>query len=993
MTGTTLSHYKIVEELGRGGMGIVYLGEDTKLDRKVAIKVLPSSALASDDDRARFYREAKAAAALNHPNIAQIYQIDDAVPSDAPHGTQPSPFIAMEYIDGEPLDDRIKRGPLELAEAVRLATQIAGALGEAHEKGIVHRDVKASNVMLTSKGDAKVLDFGLALTEASTKLTRMGSTLGTVAYMSPEQARGDAVDHRTDIWAFGVVLYEMLTGQRPFESTYDQAIVYSILNVEPPPIREVNQDVPERISALVSTCLEKDRSDRIGTMADVVAELQNVDSSPEQARSDSDARPERFPRAAVVVGTLALLSVIIVSLVLLNARKESDDASPENRVAVLPFSISGADDLSYLGEGMVDLLSEKLNGAGELRTIDPRVVIALLKRENLDARDPEDAVRAAELLGAGRFVAGDVLQLGDRLRLTAYAHDAGEPGESLSTSTFEGTESELLPALDGVASTLLSGMLTGPSAEIQRTAASSSSLAAVKEYLKGEQAMREGRYREASEAYRRATEIDSTFALAYYRNSLVAEWIDAPDVRALADRAMEFSDQLPDRERSLLQALHLRRNGWPDQAERAYRAHLTRYLDDIEALVQLGEILFHEHPRKGRPIGPARSAFGRVVALEPGNLNARIHLARLEGVDGNFGGLVEHAEAFRMHGSSGERAVEVDAILAYATGDSSAQQKVLESIRSSPFYYTIYAVHGVIRYARDVYGAEEVLNARPTDDRLLLTFIPQIRVQQGRFAEVREYLRSSRDQRDPAWDQLEAFILTSGAVEADGERVETLLRRMETVDPEETRSASFFVPTDDITLDFMEFENRYFRALLLSRLGRNDEAEALLEEMRSVDELPGMGSLPEDVMAEIEAEIAFTTGRQEQALEHLRRIRYDVEHSSTIRMMVDGTRSRFLRAELEYAIGDRATALDFYRGLDESWSPFDSFYRGPVYLRLAEIAENDGRLDDAILNYTRLLHMWRDADPVLNDVRASARNRLDVLIQRRDSEPADIPAA
>src|SRR6056297_3328954 len=141
MTGTTLSHYKITAELGRGGMGIVYLAEDTKLDRQVAIKVLPSSALASEDDRARFYREAKAAAALNHPNIAQIYQIDEAVPSDAPHGTQPSPFIAMEYIDGEPLDERIKRGPLKLAEVVRLATQIAGALGAAHEKGIVHRDV------------------------------------------------------------------------------------------------------------------------------------------------------------------------------------------------------------------------------------------------------------------------------------------------------------------------------------------------------------------------------------------------------------------------------------------------------------------------------------------------------------------------------------------------------------------------------------------------------------------------------------------------------------------------------------------------------------------------------------------------------------------------------------------------------------------------------------------------------------------------------------
>ncbi|NNF04411.1 MAG: serine/threonine-protein kinase, partial [Rhodothermales bacterium] len=276
MTGTTLSHYKIVEELGRGGMGIVYLGEDTKLDRQVAIKVLPSSALASDDDRARFYREAKAAAALNHPNIAQIYQIDEAVPGDAPHGTQPSPFIAMEYIDGEPLDARIKRGPLKIKEAVRLASQIASALGEAHDKNIVHRDVKASNVMLTSKGDAKVLDFGLALTAASTKLTRMGSTLGTVAYMSPEQARGEEVDGRTDLWALGVVLYEMISGRNPFGGDYEQAVVYGILNAEPEPLTAVRTGVPMELERITEKPLTKDARHRYQAASGLIADLERL---------------------------------------------------------------------------------------------------------------------------------------------------------------------------------------------------------------------------------------------------------------------------------------------------------------------------------------------------------------------------------------------------------------------------------------------------------------------------------------------------------------------------------------------------------------------------------------------------------------------------------------------------------------------------------------------------------------------------------------------
>ena len=215
MVGKNLSHYKILEELGRGGMGIVYKAEVTKLDRTVAIKVLPSAALASEDDRARFYREAKAAAQLHHPNIASVFEIDEAVPEGSKDDDL-RPFISMEFIEGETLHDRIQKGPLKLEEAVRIASQIASGLEAAHEKDIVHRDLKSQNVMLTAKGEAKILDFGLAQTSASTKLTRMGSTLGTVAYMSPEQAQGAAVDNRTDIWSLGVVLYEMIAGTSPF---------------------------------------------------------------------------------------------------------------------------------------------------------------------------------------------------------------------------------------------------------------------------------------------------------------------------------------------------------------------------------------------------------------------------------------------------------------------------------------------------------------------------------------------------------------------------------------------------------------------------------------------------------------------------------------------------------------------------------------------------------------------------------------------------------
>ena len=280
MVSASLAHYRITAELGRGGMGIVYRALDTKLDRTVALKVLPPHALASADDRARFQREARAAAKLHHPHIASVFEIGEAafIPdgADSVTTTDVRPFIAMEFVDGDSLAERIAKGPLKLDEAIRLASQIAEALGAAHEAGIVHRDVKSGNVMLTSKGVAKVLDFGLAQTAASTKLTRMGSTLGTVAYMSPEQARGEEVDSRSDLWSVGVVLYEMIAGRLPFVADYEQATLYGILNQDPEPLTAVRTGVPMEIEAIVSKLLRKEARLRYQTAADLIADLESV---------------------------------------------------------------------------------------------------------------------------------------------------------------------------------------------------------------------------------------------------------------------------------------------------------------------------------------------------------------------------------------------------------------------------------------------------------------------------------------------------------------------------------------------------------------------------------------------------------------------------------------------------------------------------------------------------------------------------------------------
>jgi serine/threonine-protein kinase len=268
MIGKDILHYKILEKLGEGGMGVVYKAEDTKLNREVAIKLLPAHLLTSRDDKARFQREAKAAAALNHTNIATVYEINEY---------EGRPFIAIEYVEGETLNHHVEKGPFKLEDAISVTIQVAQGLKAAHAKDIVHRDIKSSNVILGLNKQAKILDFGLAKTSMSTKLTQMGSTIGTVAYMSSEQVDGHEVDQRTDLWSLGVVLYEMISGHLPFKAEYDQAIFFAILNEQPEPLTAVRTGVPMSLEWIVNKLLAKNPDERYQTAGDLIIDLKAVD--------------------------------------------------------------------------------------------------------------------------------------------------------------------------------------------------------------------------------------------------------------------------------------------------------------------------------------------------------------------------------------------------------------------------------------------------------------------------------------------------------------------------------------------------------------------------------------------------------------------------------------------------------------------------------------------------------------------------------------------
>lgn len=298
--------YRIEDVVGRGGMGIVYKAEDTKLKRRVALKFLPPELTQDDEARERFVLEARSAAALSHPNICTIHEINEE---------EGRSFIAMEYVQGQSLKERINKGSLGTDEALKIAIQVTEGLEEAHKKGIVHRDIKSANIMITDKGQAKVMDFGLAKVKGGTLLTREGTTLGTVAYMSPEQARGEEVDHRSDIWSMGVVMYEMFSGELPFKGDREASILYSVVHEEPKPIKQLKRDLPVELQQMIDRALKKRPESRYASAEDMLRDLKKYEDSlraEELGALNMRTLLRRFRRPRVAIPVIC--AVILIAL-------------------------------------------------------------------------------------------------------------------------------------------------------------------------------------------------------------------------------------------------------------------------------------------------------------------------------------------------------------------------------------------------------------------------------------------------------------------------------------------------------------------------------------------------------------------------------------------------------------------------------------------------------------------------------------------------------
>jgi len=366
---TMVSHYRIIEKIGAGGMGEVYLAYDTELNRKVALKFLPPHLCENEDCRKRFKREAQATAKLSHPNIIHVYEVSEY---------QGRPFFAMEHVEGHSLREVIKQGKLTVTETIALTMQICEGLQEAHEAGIIHRDIKPSNIIIDRKGRPKLLDFGLAAIKGTDKLTKTGSTLGTVGYMSPEQARGNIVDYRTDIWSLGVVFYEMITGELPFKADFDQATIYLILNEEPPSIKSRRSDVPNDLERIIEKALAKGTRERYESAQDLKKDLESL------------VKTRRLGSAG--------------------GKASAQESQPS--IAVLPFrDMSSQRDQEYFCEGIAEELINALVKLEGLR------VAARTSAFQFKDRD-SDIQKIGEQLKVKTVLEGSIRKSGNRLRIT-----------------------------------------------------------------------------------------------------------------------------------------------------------------------------------------------------------------------------------------------------------------------------------------------------------------------------------------------------------------------------------------------------------------------------------------------------------------------------------------------------------------------------------------------------------------------------------------------
>ena len=991
MIGTAVSHYKILEKLGQGGMGEVYLAEDTKLHRKVALKFLPENLTRDESRKQRFIQEARAAAAMEHPHIAAIYEIGDV---------DGRTFIVMEYVRGASLREAIREGKLSVRRSLELANQIADALAKAHERGVVHRDLKPENVLLSEDGYAKIIDFGLAKLgesrpagedentvehEAETLIkTQDGLLLGTVAYMSPEQARAKPVDAQTDNFSLGVVLQEMLTGSSPFQRPSVAETLSAILKESPTPLPEDVTELAPALPSILRKALAKEPGDRYQRMRDLANDVRAL-----REKLGSGARPSfRSSTSLLRDGVFAVGALGLVFAMSFfwsrDAQPTGIGASGRPAIAVMYFEDNtGSEEIRWLAKGLPNMLVTDLAQTPGLDVVSRQRIQEILRqigKDELEAIEASLVPEIARRAGAGAVVGGSIYKLGDQVRIDVQVEDVGS-GRILSAHSVRG--SDVFPLVDELTGRIRDS-LNMAEAPLERGIAdvTTASLEAYRHYVEGLEASRNFRWADAREHLEQAVTIDPSFAMAKFELYYLAPlWGDAALVEAYRQKISEHLDRLPERQRLFIEAHFARHDdNDPERARDLLEDLLARYPDEADAYTQLA-IVYNgplNDPQK------ALETLARGTAAVPMAGTVHNQYAYYLLYAGRYQEAFRELETYAKLNPEEPNPFDSMGEAYLFTGQpGKALESYARALEVDPSFFNAhtgrawgFAMLGRYDEAREEIAEREkaIASAGFRTLQPVTAFLGAfIDSREGRYREAQEQialglqLAESLDQKDSV---VPLLLLEASLALERGDYARTL---------EVTRRARELIP--EIEDAQQRAAQTIFTELLAgtaeARSGDVSSARARWETQRDTSNPKQL--LSNFAFRALEGEIALAEGDLPTAAAAFSAAEPEIKmHLHVTRpvesLAVNNPPMRDGLARVRVAQGDLAGAIEIYRDLltPDVGSKWTAMLEPRYVLALARLLDQTGDTAAARAEYQRFLDLWKDADPELPEL-AEAR--------------------